>query len=330
VTANLTPQYHDAEERFKQATDHTEKLAALREMIALLPKHKGTEKMLAHLRKQLSKLEDEASQPAHGGHGHRAEVGHVKREGAGQWVLLGPPNAGKSSLLAALTHAHPEIGDYPFTTRAPLPGMMAFEDVQVQLVDTPAVAEGHTEPWLPNLAHEADGVLLVVDVGADGAEQSAKLLHDLLARARVWPRSRPLPADAPSFLQPKSVLVLGNKCEDDDGTFAALAREAIGADLPFFPVSALTGAGLEPLRGVLFLELNRIRIYPKEPGKKPDFERPFVLPAGATIHDLAVHVHKEIAERMKFARIWGHAKFDGQQVDRHHVLADKDVVELHA
>ena len=187
----------------------------------------------------------------------------MKREGAGQWVLLGPPNAGKSSLLAALTHAHPEIGDYPFTTRAPLPGMMAFEDVQVQLVDTPAVAEGHTEPWLPNLAHDADGVLLVVDVTADDAEAAARLLHDLLARARVWPRVRPLPADAPSFLQPKPVLVLGNKSEDDDGTFAALASEAIGADLPFFPVSALTGAGLEPLREVLFRELKRIRVYPQ-------------------------------------------------------------------
>ncbi len=330
MTANLTPQYHDAEERFKKASDHAEKLTALREMIALLPKHKGTEKMLADLRKRLSKLEDEAAHAPRGGPGHRVEVGHVKREGAGQWVLLGPPNAGKSALLAALTHAHPEVGDYPFTTRAPLPGMMEFEDVQVQLVDTPAVAVGHTESYLPNLAHDADGVLLVLDVTADDGEASARLLHDLLARARVWPRARPLPPDAPPFLLAKPVLVLGNKAEDDDGTFAELAREAVGADLPFYPVSAITGAGLEPLREVLFRELKRIRVYGKEPGKKPDFERPFVLPEGTTIQDLAVHVHKEIAERLKFARLWGHAKFDGQQVDRHHVLADKDVVELHA
>jgi len=330
VTANLTPQYHDAEERFKGAADHAEKLAALREMTALLPKHKGTEKLLADLRKRLSKLEDEAAHPSRGGPGHRVEVGHVRREGAGQWVLLGPPNAGKSALLAALTHAHPEVGEYPFTTRAPLPGMMEFEDVQVQLVDTPAVAEGHTESYLPNLAHDADGILLVLDVTADDAEAAARLLHDLLSRARIWPRARPLPPDAPPFLQPKPVLVLGNKAEEDDGTFAVLAREAVGADLPFFPVSAVTGAGLEALREILFRELKRIRVYGKEPGKKPDFERPFVLPEGATIHDLAAHVHKEIAERLKFARLWGHAKFDGQQVDRHHVLADRDVVELHA
>ena len=330
MPANLTPQYHDAEERFKASRDHAEKLEALREMIALLPKHKGTEKMLADLRKRLSKLEDEAERPARGGPGHHVEVGHVKREGAGQWVLLGPPNGGKSSLLAALTNAHPEVGDYPFTTRAPLPGMTAFEDAQVQLVDTPPVSVDHTEPYLVNLAHNADGLLLVFDVADDDAAGSARLLFDLLARARVWPRSRPFPRDAPPFLLPKPVIVLGNKTEGDDGTFATLAREAIGVDLPFFPVSALTGAGLDALREVLFRELRKIRVYGKEPGHKPDMDRPFVLPTGATIHDFALHVHKEIAERLKFARIWGHAKFDGQQVDRHHVLADKDVVELHA
>jgi ribosome-interacting GTPase 1 len=328
VTANLTPQYHDAEERFKKAVDHAEKLEALREMIALLPKHKGTEKMLADLRQRLSKLEKEGERAPRAG--HRVDVGHVRREGAGQWVLLGPPNAGKSTLLAALTHAHPEIGDYPFTTRVPLPGMMEFEDVQIQLVDTPAVAAGHTEPYMPNLAHGADGVLLVLDVTADDVDGAVRLLFELLERARVWPRARPMATDAPPFLLPKPVFVLGNKADLDDGTFAALAREAAGTDLPFLAVSAVRGDGLEPLRALLFRELKRIRVYTKEPGRKPDLSRPFVLPDGATIHDLATHVHKEIAERLKYARVWGHARFDGQQVDRHHVLFDKDVVELHA
>ncbi len=329
MTANLTPQYHDAEERFKNGASHEERLAALREMIALLPKHKGTEKLYADLKKRLAKLEAEVEHVAHSG--RRADPGHVRREGAGQWVLLGEPNAGKSSLLAALTHAHPEIGDYPFTTRVPQPGMMAFEDVQVQLVDTPAVAAGHTEPYLPNLAHDADGVLLVLDVTADDGEPAARQLLELLAKARVWPRSRPLPSDAPPFLVHRPVLVLGNKCDldDDEGMFATLAKEAIGSDLPYFAVSALTGAGLDALRPVLFAELRRIRVYPKEPGKKPDLTSPFVLPTGATVHDLAERVHKDVAVALRFARVWGHAKFDGQQVDRHHVLSDRDVIELH-
>src|SRR5512138_1275052 len=331
MPANLTAQYKTAEERYRHAVTYEEKLDALREMIALLPKHKGTEKLQADLRKRLSKLEDEEAHVAKSGH-RGPDPGHVHKEGAGQWVLVGPPNAGKSSLLGALTHAHPEIADYPFTTRAPQPGMMPFEDVQVQLVDTPAVAAGHTEPWLPNLAHNADGLLLVLDVAADDVDEAARALRELLERARVVPEGRePGPGASPLTVK-RPVLVAGNKCDEDgDGTFAALAREAVGADLPWFAVSALRGDGLDALRPALFERLRRIRVYTKEPGHKPDHGKPFVLPGGATVHALAELVHKDVAARLKFARIWGaNARFDGQQVDRHHVLADRDVVELHA
>ena len=328
MPANLTPQYKEAEERFRRATTREEKIEALREMLSIIPKHKGTEKMQADLKRRLAKLEEEA--PQKHGAAPRHDPGHVPREGAGQWVMLGPPNAGKSALLRALTHAHPEVAAYPFTTRAPQPGMMPFEDVQVQLVDTPAVTAQHVEPYMVNLAHNADGLLLVLDIAGDDLEGALRVIRDLLERARIWPAERPVPAGAPPLLRLRPVVVAANKCDlDDDGTFLALVREAVDADLPFFPVSAERGAGLEELRGTLFRLLDRIRIYAKEPGKKPDRERPFVLRHGATVHDLALAVHKEIAERLKYARIWGAARFDGQQVDREHVLADRDVVELH-
>jgi hypothetical protein len=330
VPANLPPQYKEAEQRYREAKGHEEKLEALREMMALLPKHKGTDKLQADLRHRISKLEEEGEHARRAG-GHHFDPGHVRSEGAGQWALIGPPNAGKSALLRALTHAHPEVAAYPFTTRVPQPGMMPFEDLQVQLVDTPAVTAQHAEPYMTNLVHAADGVVLVVDVTADDLEPAAAALRSLLARSRVWPASSPLPAEAPPFALQRPVLSAANKCDlDPDGTFAALAREALGADLPFFPVSAEHGTGLEDLRRALFQELHRIRIYAKEPGRKPDLERPFVLRHGATVHDLALQVHKDIAERLKYARIWGSAKFDGQQVDREHVLNDRDVVELHA
>ncbi len=335
MPANLTPQYKAAEERLHHAATREEKEDALREMVALLPKHKGTEKLLADLRKKLSKLEEEAEQ-AHRSGGHRADPGHVVREGAGQWVLVGPPNAGKSSLLAALTRAHPEIADYPFTTREPQPGMMAFEDVQVQLVDTPAAAAGHTPGWLANLVHAADGVLLVLDVAADDEAEGARAALELLERARVWPAARPAPADPPPGFQALvarlPVLVLLNKADlDADGTFAALAREGLPADLPVLPVSASRGDGLDALRPRLWQALGRIRVHTKEPGHPPDLAKPFVLPAGATVEALAARVHHDLAARLKFARLWGpHARFEGQQVDRHHGLGDGDVVELHA
>jgi ribosome-interacting GTPase 1 len=330
MPANLTAQYKAAEERYRKAVEHAEKLDALREMLALLPKHKGTEKLQADLRHRISKLEEEGEHVARSGH-RGPDLGHVKREGAGQWVLVGPPNAGKSSLLRALTHAHPEIADYPFTTRVPQPGMMEFEDVQVQLVDTPAVAAGHTESWLPNLARNADGLLLVVSVTADDLQAGWGAVLDLLERARVWPRARAVPEGASPLLQPKPVHVLANRADEDaDGTFAALAREVIGADLPFHRVSAASGQGLDALRPLLFRELRRIRVHTKEPGHRPDAGRPFVLEEGATVEDLARQVHQDLAARLKFARIWGkHARFDGQQVDRHHALGDGDVVELH-
>jgi ribosome-interacting GTPase 1 len=331
VPANLTPQYKAAEERFHRAATREEKEDLLREMVALLPKHKGTEKLLADLRRRLSKLEEEAEQARRSG-GHRSDPGHVVREGAGQWVLVGPPNAGKSSLLQALTRAHPEVAEYPFTTREPQPGMMAFEDVQVQLVDAPAVAAGHTPGWLANLVHAADGVLVVLDVAADDEAEGARAALELVEKARVWPSTRPAPAGLSPLTARLPVLVLLNKCDlDGDGTFAALARETLPADLPALPISARRGDGLDALRPRLFGELGRIRVHTKEPGHPPDLSRPFVLPSGATVEALAARVHHDLAARLKFARLWGpHAKFDGQQVDRHHALGDRDVVELHS
>jgi len=330
MPANLTPQYREAEQRFREAGTHEEKVAALREMMAVIPKHKGTEKLQADLRRRLAKLEDEAThRRSHGAQRH--DPGHVRHEGAGQWAVVGPPNAGKSALIAALTQAHVEVAAYPFTTRLPQPGMMPFEDIQVQLVDTPPFASHHTEPYLPNLMHNASGILLMLDVASDDLGADLDLFHGLLERARIRPSGTPRPEDTAPFVVDRPVLAGLNKIDlDPDGTFTAMAREAIGGALPVHPVSAATGEGLEPLRATLFRALDVIRIYAKEPHKPPDTDRPFVLPRGATIHDLARVVHNEIADRLKFARLWGSGKFDGQQVDRDHALEDRDVVELHA
>jgi ribosome-interacting GTPase 1 len=152
-----------------------------------------------------------------------------------------------------------------------------------------------------------------------------------MQRGHAWPSPRPFPPDASPLLVQRPALVVGNKCDlDEDGVLAELAHEAAGRDLAFLAVSALRGHGLETLRAALWRELHRIRVHTKEPGKKPDLGKPFVLPERATVQDLARLVHREMADRLKFARVWGTAKFDGQQVDRHHALFDGDVVELHA
>ncbi|MBD3161362.1 MAG: TGS domain-containing protein [Candidatus Eisenbacteria bacterium] len=329
MPANLSPDYQAAEQRYRNAETYEEKIEALREMLATIPKHKGTEKLQADIKRRLSKVQQEQEQRRRSG-GRRHDPSHVPREGAGQIALIGPPNAGKSALLAALTHARPDVADYPFTTHAPQPGMMPYEDVQVQLVDTPPLAHEPFDSLLINVARNADAVLLLLDPTDPEGLEHAAMLPRFLARCRIVPEGRPVPEELGLAARVMPVLLAMNKCEEDpDGEVEALLREPAGEDLPFLRVSAATGDGLDHLRETLFGVLRVLRVYAKEPGKAPDTSRPFVVPEGATVLDLARIIHKDFAENFRFARLWGSAKFDGQPVERDHALVDRDVVEIH-
>jgi len=333
MPANLTPQYRDAEQAFKQAETPAEKLSALEHMLALLPKHKGTEKMQADLRRRISRLKEEAEHPRKGA-AHAAPVHHVAKEGAGQVALAGAANTGKSALVRRLTHAAPEVAGYPFTTRMPLSGMMPFEDIQIQLVDLPPLDPQFGEAWVPQTIRSADAVALVVDLGAlellDEVSNTLALLEK--AKIRLGPQ-----AQLPYGFVAKPALLVANKVDLPGAreNFEALV-ELSAVQLPALAVSAETGEGLEEFKRAAFAMLGILRVYTKEPGKKPDLTRPYVLHAGATVADLAGRVHKDILEHLKYARLWhagpagrDHAAFEGQMVHRDHVLADRDIVELH-
>ncbi len=353
MPANLTPQYLEAEQRFKQAATTADKIKALRHMMAVIPKHKGTEKIRAELRRKLSRLQDEVETERRKKSGGRGDPGHVPHEGAGQVALLGPPNAGKSSLLAALTAAHPKIAPYPFTTLEPQAGMMQFEDVHVQLVDTPAVSGEFMEPWLPELVRRADRVLLVADLGSDTLLDDVETVWKRLTGARV--HLVPLAADhdaadadetageAPAETgqeesESVEMLIVANQ-SDRDGADDRLALlrdmlagflDASAVDETLHVVSAASGAGLEALRRAVFASLRVVRVYTKAPGHKPDLARPFVVPRGSNVLDLAEIIHRDIAAHLKSARIWGSGRFDGQTVQRDHVLQDRDIIEIHS
>ena len=351
MPANLTPQYLEAEQRFKQATTPADRIKALRHMMAVIPKHKGTEKIRAELRRKLSRLQDEVESERHRKSGSRGSPGHIPHEGAGQVALVGPANAGKSSLLAALTAAHPKIAPYPFTTIEPQAGMMPFEDVHVQLVDTPAVSAEFMEPWFPELVRRADRVLLVADLGSDTLLEDVETVVRRLADKRVHlvPLSVDDDTEADADAGPEAgdtedeherveTLVAASQC-DRAGADARLEllREILpgllGTPLEaasLHVVSTTTGDGLERLRHTLFESLRVVRVYTKTPGRKPDLGRPFVLPLGSRVTDLAEIIHRDIAAHLKFARLWGSGRFEGQTVQRDHVLQDRDVIELHA
>jgi uncharacterized protein len=329
MPANLTPQYLDADKRFRQAKTAAEKISALEDMLALIPKHKGTEKMQADLKRRLSKAREEAQKK--GKAGARGNTYHVPREGAGQVMLVGPPNSGKSTLLIMLTNALPEVGDYPFTTRKPLPGMMDFENIKIQLVDLPPIAPEWTDGWVYALIRNADLVLVLVDLARDDVFENIEQLRSQLASHKIRLMHHASDENPDGGEITKRALLVGNK-EDveaakERGTFLA---ELYAADFPVLTISAASGSNLETLRHALYDSLGVLRVYTKSPGKKPELDAPFVLQQGSTILDVAQAVHKDIAASLKFARVWGADTFEGQRVTRDYVVQDGDVIELHS
>ena len=331
MPANLSPEYYNARDKYNKASTVEEKIVAVHEMLATIPKHKGTEKMQADLKTRLSKLQNKQQAERKSG-GKRYDPSHVEREGAGQVVLIGAPNAGKSALVQALTNADPEVADYPFTTRVPQPAMMPFENTQIQLVDAPAVSETFTESWMPNLVRQADVVLLVSDAGADACLENVAAAIDILAERKVELIRVEGPRVRGTKIARMPTLVVANKAEAPEGAERIEILEEFFGDRfgPGDRVSAVTGQGLDPLKKKLFHALFVIRVSSKIPGKDPDTDRPFVLAQGATVADFAREVHADFAHNLKYARLWGgDCKFDGQRVQRDHVLSDGDVVELH-
>jgi len=326
MPANLTPEYRTAEARFRGAVTREEKIAALEEMLRVIPKHKGTDKLQADLRSRISKLKHEPKRKgAARGHSHK-----IPHEGAGQVVLVGPANAGKSSLVAALTHARPEVAVYPLTTREATPGMMPYEDIAFQLVDLPPICEEHVEPWVYDLVRAGDLAWLVVSIERPLAGYD--LVLELLGAKAIglYPAGTAGPEERrPGWIYRPALLVVAGMDRDGAAEDLAALEELLEQPWRMVPVSCVSGTGLEQLGPRTFTALDIMRIYTKEPGKEADRDRPFTLPRGATVADLARTIHKDIAEGLKFARVWGPSAFDGQSVKDAHVLQEGDVVEIH-
>ena len=328
MPANLPPHYHEAEKRYRAARTIPEKVAALQEMLALMPKHKGTDHLKADLRARVAKLMDELDHPA-ASRGGRPYPFAIRREGAGQAVLVGPPNSGKSSLLAALTGAKARVGAYPFTTQVPEPGMLRFENIYVQVVDTPPLSEGRLESRLFGLMRNADVLVAVVDLGAGPATQVEAVLR-LLRRWGIQLLGLGDDAEPDREQTDKRLVMAANKA-DLGGALDSFQRllAGYGERFPVVMTSATEAVGLEDLAWEIFRSLGVIRVYTAAPGAEPNLENPLVLPQGSTVEEAATAIHKAWQQKLKYALLWGSAKFEGQRVGREHVLADGDVVELH-
>jgi hypothetical protein len=328
VPANLPPQYFEKEKDLKTARTAEEKIAIMEELLSIIPKHKGTEKLQALYKTKISKLRSQSQKKtALSRHG---PTFHVEKAGAGQVILIGHPNSGKSSLIKAITNANPEIGNYPFTTHTPSPAMMMYENIQIQLVDTPPITPDYFEPWHAELIKNADAVLLLIDLGSQHLKDDLRLIEDRLKEKNIElvPELRDIRDEKKFFL--KRTLVIANKRDlPQSEANIALLKSSLDPLFDPIPISALKETGLDALEKRIFSILKVVRVYSKMPGKKVDKRDPYVFPAGDTLMDMAKTVHKDFAQKLKFARIWGEGKYQGQKVNHDYVLQDEDIIELH-
>ncbi len=331
MPANLPPDYFEAEKKIKSAKTPDDKIQVLKEMLAIMPKHKGTDKLQADLKRKIARLKDEAEDRRAKGARRKSGLDSIESEGAAQMVLVGLPNSGKSSLIEAVTNAVPEVADYPFTTRKPMPAMMPYEDIQFQLIDMPPVTEDYIEHWAVSLVRNADAVLLVVDAAGKDPGRDVGSILQLLEEKKISLEGGELPeVDEWSPVAHKRTLVIANRVDIEGAyeRYEELGRRLEGR-FPVVPFSCYNDERIPVLARALYDRLELMRVYTKVPGKKADLDQPYVLPQGSTVIELAEQVHRDFTDSLKFARVWGSGKFDGQNVQRDYVLEDGDVVELH-
>jgi len=327
VPANLTPQYLEAEAKFKQAKTTQEKINALEVMMAVIPKHKGTEKIRGQLKSRMAKLKEELQKRPTLSKSEQAYT--IKKEGVAQVALLGLPNSGKSTLLSHITHAFSEVADYPFTTQKPVPGMMRFENIQIQLVDTPPIQLVHIEPGFSNLLRNADVLLVVVDLTEDSIFQM-EILLEVLGEMRIKIRGRGTTPPLEMGWASLKTLLVGNKCDVKNATEEYRNLEdRFGKNVPILPISAKEEMNFEALKKEVYQLLDILRAYTKVPGGEPDYTEPVILKKGGTVEDVALSIHKDFVAKLRYAKIWGSGKFNGQMVKRDYRVNEGDVIELH-
>ena len=331
MPANLPPQYYELERAFKEESDPREKLRMAEELLRIMPKHKGTTKLQAEMKTKISKLKkliDSGGEKIHGAK-NAPTHDHIEKEGAAQVILVGPPNSGKSSLVDSLTHAKPLVADYPYSTREPQPGMTLFETVQMQLIDTPPISPDLFETYMNSLIRNADIVLFVADLESKSMKSDIQFIIEALREKRIeLKKDNSEKPEDPRYSYKNTIICAHKEFEDESGAKLNQLKELF-PDFKIVATSILDEDSLLNLQKALFEATGKMRIYTKPIGHEPDFVDTIIIPIGGTVEDAALALHRDIAAKLKFAKIWGDGKFDGQKVQSDFVLNDKDIVEFH-
>ncbi|MFH1697212.1 MAG: GTPase [Candidatus Diapherotrites archaeon] len=355
MPSNVSFEYTKAQGKYEQASTNSEKLAALQEMRSTAPKHKGAEKLraeisgkLARLKRDMEKQREQAKKTSGG------KSLNVRKEGAGQVVLVGMPNSGKSTLLNALTGLDVEVEDYPFTTKKPEIGMMNYHGADVQLVEVPAIIRGSSSgkangTQLLSVIRNADAVVLVVR----SKNEEKTLLNELSKADIILNRKKPAievkqakfpgitiagkqhlkikEAELIGFLKSAGIhsasVILGER------TTINKIAEVLDTRIVYrhaLTVNMFEGIDAEMLKEKIFALLGRVIVFTKKPGQEAVKDKPLVLPKGSTVEDVAKNLHKDFTRKLKYVRVWGATKFAGQRVSRTYVLNDGDIIEIYS
>ncbi len=304
MPANLPPQFFELQQKLNQTKDIQEKIEILEEMLAICPKHKGTERVQEEIKKKIAKLKKEKPKKV-----KREDIYFVKKEGAGQVLILGPPNSGKTSLTNLLCNTDFKVAEYPFTTKFPTPGMLKYENLLIQIVDCPPLTKEFKPGWMKNLAKQAELILLLIDLSQNPKEH----LKEAIEILNEWK------------IEKEKILILGNKLDLEQGreNFQKLKE-----NFEILGISTKEKIGINDLKGKIFESLNIVRVYPKEPKKEVDFESPIVLKKGSRLIDFVKEINKEWAEKFKGAKLYEKNLKNFKMVGRDYLLRDGDIVEI--
>ena len=332
MPANLPPEYYKLKHQLEAAKTDEERLSLLEEMLRITPKHKGSEKVISDLRRRIAKLRNAPDKKgATKRHSHL-----IPKQGAGQIILLGAPNVGKSRILASCTNAKPDISRTPFTTREPAVGMLNYENIQFQIIDTPPVTADFVQPEILDLARNSDILLIIVNLGGDDVLDEVGVVTSKLKAAKIV-IAREVHGDGvdenSSSTESSSIkpaLIVANQIDVPNASDRLeILSEFYGETFEIYPLSAATGEGREHLEKAIYDKLEILRVYTKTPGKRVDRDDPLVLPMGSTVIDAAMRLHRDFAANLKFARVWGVNWHDGQSVSRDDHVHDGDILEFH-
>lgn len=325
MPVNASPEYGHAEKEYHLAKTLEEKIEKLKKMLSVAPKHKSSENLIAQLKTRLKKFLEQQEKSKKSGKSSKTGI----KKSEMQAVIVGFTNAGKSSLLSALTNARPEISETKFTTTEPVIGMMPYKGTQIQLIEIPAI---DSDFYDKGLVHNADSILILI-TSINELKEIEEKIKTLGKKLIIFNK-----IDLLSEQEKRKIeATLKSKYKDYDFIIFSLEDIRLGRASDFARENLiihneqgreLGGEPIEKLKEKIFKSFNKIRVFTKEPGK-PKSDNPLILEPETNVKAVAEKILKGFSEKVKETKIWGpSSKFPGQKVGLLHKLKDLDVVEF--